>query len=319
MKLVTIDVPPNGRAGAVIGAEIVDLGCAARATGIAPWLPESVRAILAGGVEALDGARRIVDAVAGGREGERERLREDGALRPIAAIRLLAPIPDPALLLSCGMNYGAHLKEMNTPVPKQPTAFIKLASSITGPGWPILVPPQCPDMIDFEGEFSFVLGRSCHNVSAAEAMECVAGYTIVNDVSARDWVAGFFVSEGRMEAMHSWELNILGKQLPSFSPMGPVLVTKDEVPDPHRLHLETRLNGRIMQDTNTDDLVFKIPALIEHYSRWYRFRAGDVVTTGSPSGVGFARNPKVFMKPGDTIAITVEGVGTLENPVRREN
>jgi 2-keto-4-pentenoate hydratase/2-oxohepta-3-ene-1,7-dioic acid hydratase in catechol pathway len=315
MKLVTIDAPGGGRAGALIGDDILDLGRAAPAIPIAAWIPASVRRILEGGDEGLDIVRRVVDKAAGGKAGIAAQLCESGALTPASATKLMAPIPDPSCIWSCGMNYGEHLKEMNTPIPDQPTGFVKSSNAIIGPGAPIVLPKQCPEMVDFEGEFSFVIGRECHNVSEAEAMDYVAGYTIVNDVSARDWVAGVFAVSGTMPAIHAWELNILGKQLPTFSPMGPVMVTRDEIKDPHDLDLKTTLNGQVMQSTNTDDLVFGLPRLIAHFSRWMRFRPGDVFTTGSPSGVGYGRKPKLFMKAGDTVAVTVEGVGTLSNPI----
>ena len=315
MKLVTIDAPPAGRAGALIGDDILDLGRAASAIPIAGWIPHSVRRILEGGDDALDIVRRVVDKAAGGKGGLGAQLRETGALTPAASTKLLAPIPDPAYIWSCGMNYGEHLKEMNTPIHDQPTGFVKSPHAITGPGAPIVLPRQCAEMVDFEGEFSFVFGRDCYNVGEAEALDYVAGYTIVNDVSARDWVAPVQAANGNMAAIHAWELNILGKQLPTFCPMGPVMVTRDEIKDPHDLDLKTTLNGKIMQSTNTSDLVFKLPRLIAHFSRWLRFRPGDVVTTGSPSGVGYGRKPKLFMKPGDIVAVTVEGIGTLSNPI----
>jgi 2-keto-4-pentenoate hydratase/2-oxohepta-3-ene-1,7-dioic acid hydratase in catechol pathway len=144
-------------------------------------------------------------------------------------------------------------------------------------------------------------------------MGYVAGYTICNDVSARDWVAGVFQAEGRFGPILGWERNILGKQLPTFTPCGPVMVTKDEIRDPHDLQLTTRLNGTVMQSTKTDDLIYKLPQLISYFSRYYRLEPGDFMTTGSPSGVGFGRNPKVFMKAGDTIEVEIEGIGTLSN------
>ena len=146
-------------------------------------------------------------------------------------------------------------------------------------------------------------------------MDYVAGYTIVNDVSARNWVGGTKMAKQPMDAVHSWTRNLMGKQLPTFCPMGPVLVTRDEIADPHELKLTTTLNGEVMQSANTNDLVFQLPELIAYFSQWYQFLPGDVITTGSPGGVGFARDPQVFMKAGDVVAITVDGVGTLSNPI----
>src|SRR3989442_725518 len=193
--------------------------------------------------------------------------------------------------LSCGMNYYEHLKEMKTPVPQKPAAFTKSVASIIGPGEPIVLPPSTLGMVDWEGELSVVIGKACHRVAAAAALDYVAVYTIVNDVSARDWVAPIFSSTGVMGPIHAWEHNLLGKMFPTFCPMGPALVTRDEVPDPHHLRLTTRLNGKVMQSANTDDLVFNVAQLIEYYSQFYRFLPGDVITTGSPSGVGYGSSP----------------------------
>ena len=309
MKLVTIDVEGTDLAGVLLDEGILDLRAAAAALD-APAVHGGVCGILAAGDAALDAVRRLVDAAA----ARIDDMRAAGAVHDPAAVRYRPPIPRPGFILSVGMNYAKHLEEMNTPIPKSPAAFVKAPTSLTGSGEPIRLPAGHAEMVDFEGELTFVIGRDCHRVSEAEAMDCVAGYTIANDVSARDWVPGIFSAEGNMAAIHAWEANVLGKQYPSFTPMGPVLVTRDEIDDPAALRLVTTLDGEVMQDTLTE-LVFPIPRLIAHYAQWYGFRAGDVVTTGSPSGVGFGRDPKVFMKPGQTIAVTVEGIGTLANPV----
>lgn len=303
MKLVTIDVGGEDRPGVLLGDTILDLKAAGGAA-------DSVMAILEGGSAALDDVKRLADSV----DGRRDELQAAGALVDEASATYLPPIPKPGLILSVGMNYAAHLEEMNTPIPKEPAAFIKSQHSLTGHRQPIRIPRDHPDMVDFEGEFTFVIGRDCHQVSEAEAMGCIGGYTIANDVSARDWVPAVFASEGTMPAIHNWEKNILGKNFPTFTPLGPVITTADEIDDPGALRLITRLDGEVMQDTLTE-LVFSVPRIISHYSQWHQFRAGDVVTTGSPSGVGYGRDPKVFMKPGQTIEIEIEGVGTLSNPV----
>ena len=315
MKLLTIDAPPDGHVGALLrDGHVLDLAILSTVLPAARLVPGSVRAILEAGEDALALVAKCLAAVERMTAGERDGLAERGAIRPFAGTPLAPPIPDPRLILSAGLNYGRHLEEMSgTPRPPHPTAFIKAACTLTGSGKPILVPPQCPDMIDYEGEFTFVIGRTCHNVSEADAMGYVAGYTICNDVSARDWVAGVFQAEGRFEPILGWERNILGKQLPTFTPCGPVMVTKDEIRDPHDLQLTTRLNGTVMQSTKTDDLIYKLPQLISYFSRYYRLEPGDFMTTGSPSGVGFGRNPKVFMKAGDTIEVEIEGIGTLSN------
>jgi 2-keto-4-pentenoate hydratase/2-oxohepta-3-ene-1,7-dioic acid hydratase in catechol pathway len=152
-------------------------------------------------------------------------------------------------------------------------------------------------------------------VSEADAMDYVAGYTIANDVSARDWVGPVFAAEKPFDAISAWDRNLLGKQLPTFCPCGPVITTKDEIVDPHDLQMTTRLNGEVMQSSKTDDLIFNLPQIISYFSKYYRFSPGDIVTTGSPPGVGAGRKPPVFMKPGDVVEVEIEGIGTLSNPI----
>jgi len=286
MKLVTVEVDGRARPGVISGDHIVDLG------GIAP----DMRGVL----EKLDQVKPL--------------LKQKGTIA-LKGAKLLAPIRNPGMVLSVGMNYYEHLKEMKTPVPEKPAAFTKSVASIIGPEEPIRIPPSNPDMLDWEGEFTVVMGKACHRVKEAQALDYVAGYTIVNDVSARDWVAPIFAATGIMGPIHAWEHNVLGKMFPTFCPMGPVIATSDEVPDPGNVKIQTRLNGRVMQDANTDDLVFSVAKLIEYYSQFYLFKPGDCITTGSPSGVGFGRNPKVFMKAGDVIEVEVQGVGVLRNPI----
>ncbi len=279
-------------------------------------VPDTVAAILAAGEKGLDAARGIIAAVQEAPEAAREKLRADGVLSAAAQTKLLAPIPRPNLILSAGSNYRAHLKEMGDAAPpSHPFAFIKCAASISGSGWPIRIPPQCPSMVDYEGEFTVVFGRVCHNVSEAEALDYVAGYTIVNDVSARDWISDIRQAESNQEFLHGWFRNLMGKQFPSFTPMGPCLVTKDEIDHPGDLNISTVLNGQIMQSSNTSDLIYGVPELVSYLSKWYEFMPGDLITTGSPPGVGVGRKPPVFMKPGDLVEVTVQGIGTLSNPV----
>jgi 2-keto-4-pentenoate hydratase/2-oxohepta-3-ene-1,7-dioic acid hydratase in catechol pathway len=286
MKLVSFEHERRQQAGLVDGSDIIALH-------------SSLKEILARG--GVDDLRRLKDS-------KKDRV-------PARQVKLLAPIPDPGMVLSVGMNYHEHLKEMKTPVPEKPAAFTTSVASIIATGQPIKLPKSNPGMLDWEGEFSVVIGRPCHGVKAAQALDYVAGYTLVNDVSARDWVAPLFSATGLMGPIHAWEHNLLGKMFPTFCPMGPCLLTKDELPDPNDVHIETRLNGRVMQSANTDDLVFSVAQLIEYYSQFYLFRPGDVITTGSPSGVGFGRNPKVFMQPGDVVEVEVKQIGILRNPI----
>ncbi len=286
MKLVTFEIDGKPRPGRLAGDQVIDLSA----------LAPDLRSLL---------ERGLVDAAA----------KATGSAVARAQAKLLAPILNPGLLLSVGMNYHEHLKEMKTPAPKKPAAFTKSVASIIGPDAPIRIPSAHPNMLDWEGEFSVVIGRPCHRVKASQALDYVAGYTLVNDVSARDWVAPIFAASGTMDAIHAWEHNLLGKMFPTFCPMGPVIATKDEIPDPRNVHITTKLNGRIMQDASTDDLVFGVAELIEYYSQFYLLKPGDVITTGSPSGVGYGRNPKVFMKAGDVVEVEVAGIGILRNPV----
>ena len=296
MHLVMFRKGREPRAGVIDGEEIVDINACDRS------LPSTIKGVLE--ANAVSKVRRVL-------KSRKHRL-------PCKKAKLLPPIPHPGLLLSVGMNYHEHLKEMKTPVPDKPAAFTKSVASIIGPGEPITLPRTNPDMVDWEGEFTVVIGRAGHRIPAEKALDHVAGYTIVNDVSARDWVAPIFRSSGIMGPIHAWEHNLLGKMFPTFCPMGPVLATRDEVPDPGKVGIVTRLNGQVMQNANTDDLVFSVARLIEYYSQFYRFLPGDCITTGSPSGVGFGRNPKVFMRPGDTIEVEVQGVGVLSNPIRAQ-
>lgn len=314
MKFVTLAAERG--AGVVIGDEIFELGGSRSAVRTARLLPPTVRGILDGGEPALDLVRRVVDEVRT-RTSLAERLRELGVLIARDRARLRASITDPGLILSCGLNYHAHLHEMNTPVPAAPTAFTKNVAQLIGSGEAIVLPPSHPDMVDWEGEFSAVIGRPCHNVSEREALDYVAGYTLINDVSARDWVAPVFRATGVMGPILAWEQNLLGKQFPTFCPMGPTLVTRDEIPDPENVELSTSLNGTIMQSANTSDLVFSVRKLIAYYSQFYQFEPGDVITTGSPSGVGYGRDPKVFMRDGDRVDVRADAIGVLTNPVRR--
>lgn len=311
MKLLTIDTADGGHPGLVVGdGDVLDLAKAPNSVLADGWRPGSVREIL----ERDDAGLEAMKRTAGAAEGAMDAVRSAGAVTAFADTAFAPPVPDPWLIFSVGMNYGRHLAEMgNTPRPAHPAGFIKTRDSLLGSGKAIPVPPQCPEMIDYEGELCFVFGRTCHAVGVDEAMDYVVGYTIANDVSARDWIPDIREGEPPFGPIHGWERNIMGKNLPGFTPCGPVIVTKDEISDLYDLQLQTRLNGTVMQDTKTDDLIFKVAEVVAYYSQWYRFHPGDIVTTGSPSGVGVGRDPQVFMHAGDTVEVELEGVGTLVN------
>lgn len=311
MKLVTIKIAGGGTPGALLGEQVVNLANATERLDLSPPPPSSVADILAGGQDALERIERLIDAVADKLDVGADGLIEDGAVSPLQDTELLAPMPRPGIVLSHARAYRSHKEEMRGSDAKPetvPTGFIKNTNSVIGPGAPIVLPASHPDMVDFEGEFSVVIGRPCHNIVPENAMDYVVGYTIINDISARDWVA-------EMHATGDKETNRLGKQFPTFCPLGPVVATLDEVPDPHAVRMQTTLNGKIMQDANTSDLIWGIPEIIAHYAQWYPFQPGDVISTGTPAGVGHGQNPPVYMKPGDVVAVTVDGVGALENPV----
>lgn len=314
MQFVTLQASPQPAAGVILDDQVIHLSACAALLPDARCIPTSVRGILEGGETALELVRRVRGQVAEANASLREQLHERGALAPLAGARLLAPVPDTRFVLSCGLNYRSHLHEMGGTVPDKPLSFSKNVHSIIGPGAAIVLPRLHPDMVDWEIEFSAVIGRPCHNVSRDEALDYVAGYTLINDVSARNWVARFGAMQG-MAAIEGWEQNLLGKHFPTFCPMGPTLVTKDELPNPNAVTIELKVNGQVMQSACTDDLVFSVATLISHYSQFYAFQPGDVVTTGSPAGVAFGRTPSAFLKPGDVVTLSADGIGTMNNPV----
>jgi 2-keto-4-pentenoate hydratase/2-oxohepta-3-ene-1,7-dioic acid hydratase in catechol pathway len=221
--------------------------------------------------------------------------------------RLLAPIV-PADLLCIGLNYREHAAESGSAIPKHPMLFIKASNSLNNPFDPIPVPRRS-SMIDYEGELAVVIGKAAKHVSREHALDHVLGYTIGNDVSARDWQRDKDLGGGQFSR---------GKSFDGFCPLGPCIVTRDEIDNPNKLRLRTLLNGKVMQDKSTDDMIFDIPALIESLSSTMTLRPGTVILTGTPEGVGMARKPPVWMKEGDTVAVEIEGIGRLENPVGRE-
>jgi 2-keto-4-pentenoate hydratase/2-oxohepta-3-ene-1,7-dioic acid hydratase in catechol pathway len=212
-----------------------------------------------------------------------------------------APVPRPGKLICIGLNYRDHAAESNMAIPTQPVVFSKFSTAVIAPGEPVVL-PATSEQVDYEAELAVVIGRRAKEVSAARALDYVLGYTCFNDVSARD----FQFADGQ------WQR---GKSCDTFAPMGPTILSADEVPDPHRLSIKLILNGQTMQDSNTDQFIFGIPELIEFLSQTITLEPGDVIATGTPPGVGFARKPPVFLKPGDDMAVVIEKVGTLGTPV----
>jgi 2-keto-4-pentenoate hydratase/2-oxohepta-3-ene-1,7-dioic acid hydratase in catechol pathway len=278
MKLVTFTSTSkaNPTPGALINEnEVVDLSALGHA---------SILAFIEAGPQALEDARADAAKLA--------RL-------PLSSVKLLAPIQRPPRIFAIGLNYQKHADESNMPVQKVPTVFMKLSGSVVGPDQPIVL-PKISTQPDYEAEFAFVIGKPGYQIPASSAMDHVFGYTIVNDVSARDIQL----------ATSQWTL---GKSFPSFCPLGPAIVTADEVPDPHTLAISLTIYGETLQSSNTNDLIFKIPALIAHLSSLTPLEAGDIVSTGTPEGVGLGRTPKRWLKPNEEVIVTIEKLGSLRN------
>ncbi|HEY5251093.1 MAG TPA: fumarylacetoacetate hydrolase family protein [Acidimicrobiales bacterium] len=271
----------ESRTGLVVGDEIVDL------TDPAIGLPGEMTDLLAGGPEAMDlaagaattGARRI----------------------PLGGAALLAPVPRPPKVMGIGMNYGAHVAEMGRERPENQVWFNKQRTCVVGPDAAIEI-PKASAQVDYEGELAFVIGRRCRHVPAAEAASVVAGFSIMNDVSVRDW----------QWRTPTWTL---GKSFDTHGPFGPWLVTPDEIADPHRLRIRTWVNEELRQDASTDDMIFSCWEMVEELSTVFTLEVGDVISTGTPAGVGGSFDPPKWLVAGDTVRIEVEGIGILENPV----
>jgi 2-keto-4-pentenoate hydratase/2-oxohepta-3-ene-1,7-dioic acid hydratase in catechol pathway len=221
--------------------------------------------------------------------------------------KLLTPIV-PTNLLCIGLNYQKHAAEGGHKLPQHPVLFVKPTSAAQNPDDPIEIPQKLASTeVDYECELAVVIGKRCKNATRANALDFVLGYTCANDVSARDWQ--------RQWGGGQWSQ---GKSFDTFCPLGPVLVTREEIPNPNTLRIRTLLNGETMQDWNTNDMIFDVPTLIEFLSGSKTLLPGTVILTGTPHGVGFARTPPVFLKPGDTVSIEIDKIGTLTNPVVNE-
>ena len=219
----------------------------------------------------------------------------------LAAVKLLAPIPRPPKFICVGLNYRDHAREAGFEIPSIPTIFSKFSNVVIGPGAPIVLPKNSTRP-DYEAEFAFVIGPGGRHIPAAYALDHVFGYTIVNDVSARD----------HQTTTSQW---LISKSFDTFAPMGPWIVTRDEIADPHALDLTLEIGGQVLQHSNTRELVFGVLALIEYISSVVTLEPGDIVATGTPAGVGFARKPPRYLRPGDEVVIRIQGIGELRNPV----
>ncbi|HEY7949059.1 MAG TPA: fumarylacetoacetate hydrolase family protein [Acidimicrobiales bacterium] len=267
--------------GLVEGDEVVDL------TDPVVGLPADMADLLAAGPGAMDQAAAAPSSKA--------------ARHPWGSVTLLAPVPRPAKVMGLGMNYGAHVAEMGRPRPENQVWFNKQRTCVIAPSVAIEIPRASPQ-VDYEGELAFIIGRRCRHVPAAEAPSVVAGFTIMNDVSVRDW----------QWRTPTWTM---GKSFDTHGPLGPWLVTPDEIADPHRLRLRTWVNGELRQDSSTDDMIFSCWQMVEELTTVFTLEPGDVVSTGTPAGVGASFDPPKWLVAGDTVRIDLEGVGVLENPV----
>ncbi len=222
---------------------------------------------------------------------------------PLTEVKLKAPIDNPRKIMAIGHNYMDHVREQNAPVPAYPIVFAKYPSSIIGPGEAITWDDGLTQQVDIEAELCVVIGKTARRVAEEKALDYVFGYTVLNDVSARDLQFGD----------KQW---VRGKSLDTFCPLGPVIVTADEIPDPQTLHVSSKINEFVMQDSSTKEMIFNVRYLIAFLSRAFTLEPGDLIATGTPNGVGNYRNPKIFLKNGDIVTIEVEKIGKLINPSR---
>ena len=318
MKLVTFRSGNENRVGAVQGDFVVDIAflieslrSGSLGVGPQPGLKEAVKMVFAG----RPGPFHMIDLLERGEAWRRalqktlEAVTEsqhaltlpEGVFTPIEKVRLRAPLPRPGKIVCVGLNYESHRAEQGIKSPARPIFFLKSGNTICGPGDSIVLPPNSAQ-VDHEAEFAVVIGKRGKGIPEEKVFEHIAGFTILNDVTARDMQHG----DGQ------W---FRGKSCDTFGPTGPCIVTTDEIPDPHSLRISLTLNGRTMQDSNTCDLIFKIPFLLSYLSQSLTWEVGDLLSTGTPGGVGHHRKPPVYLRPGDTVSVTVEGIGTLTNPV----
>ena len=287
MQLISYRLPDRGAGlGVVAGSSWMP------AETVLPGGPPGIEALLAGGPDLLARLRAAADPA---------RIARDG--RPLDEIELLAPVPRPGKVVAIGRNYRDHTTEEGVPPPTSPLIFSKWPSSVIGPGAEIRWDPALTAQVDYEAELAVVIGRTARRVTEAEALDYVLGYTCLNDVSARD----LQFSDGQ------WTR---GKSLDTFCPMGPVLVTADEIPDPQALSIACHVGGRTLQQASTADMYFGVAAIISHCSQAFRLEPGDVIATGTPGGVGIFRDPPILLGDGDEVVVEIEGIGRLMNTCR---
>lgn len=287
MRLVSLIGSQGVRVGALVDSGVIDLH------EVDPEIPACcIKTLLAAGAAGLDRAREAA---------------KRGQPLPQDQVKILAPIPRPEKIFGIGLNYADHARETGKEPPQEPVVFSKFPTATLAPESPIVLPSNS-SQVDYEGELVVVIGEGGRHIPKAEARRHIAGYCCGNDVSARDWQMG--------KPGGQW---MLGKGFDTFAPFGPAIVTADEIPQPGRLRIQTRLNGKTMQDSNTNQLIFDVDTLVSYISDVCTLSPGDLIFTGTPPGVGVARKPPVFLQAGDTVEIEVEKLGTLRNPVVSES
>jgi 2-keto-4-pentenoate hydratase/2-oxohepta-3-ene-1,7-dioic acid hydratase in catechol pathway len=301
MRLVTYAADGRERLGAELNGGILDLSRAGKEIGAS--IPDAILPFLELGAGGMDAGRRAFEWATG--RGEAALAQSPGLFYRESQAKRCAPLR-PGKVICLGLNYRDHAAESGVPVPKEPVVFAKFANAVIGPDAPIVL-PSTSEEVDWEAELVFVIGRGGRHITEASALSHVAGYTCGHDVSARDYQ----LKRGGGQ----W---IMGKTFDTFAPIGPALVTADEVPDPHSLRIRCVVNGETVQDSNTSQMVFSVPQTIAYLSHILTLEPGDVVFTGTPPGVGFARKPPRFLKDGDVAEIIIDGLGTLRNPVVAE-
>lgn len=287
MRLATIETWAGPRAALLSGDSFIDIH-ATEAN-----LPGNMRQILAGGVDFF---KAIADLGS----------RPNAVKYPVSQAKFHAPVVDPQKIICVGLNYKDHAAESGSPIPRDPVLFSKYPTALIGHGETIVL-PKVSQEVDYEAEFVIVIGKKGRHLTMKNALEHVAGYTVGHDVSARDWQ---LKKDGKQ-----W---MVGKTFDTFAPAGPSLVTKDEVPDPRNLPIRLRLNGQMMQNSTTNQMIFGVEDLLVYISQVVTLEPGDLIYTGTPPGVGNARKPPVFLKDGDVVEVEIDGLGLLRNPVRQE-
>ncbi len=285
MRLISYRDSEATRLGAIDGERVINLH---RASGGA--LPDSMLEFLRLGEAGMQQARGLIT--------------DEIEAVELGAVELLAPIPQPGKIVAIGLNYLDHVRESGIPMPDLATMFCKFPSSVIGSGSEIRWSGQLTQQVDYEAELAVVIGKTARNVDQANAYDYIAGYMNCNDVSARDL---------QFRPGDQW---LRGKCLDSFCPLGPCLVTRDEIPDPHQLTIQCRVNGEVLQDSNTAEMIYRIPYLLQYLSQAFTLEPGDVIATGTPHGVGAFRDPPVWLQSGDLIEVEVAGLGCLRNRCR---